>query len=100
MTRMEIGRTASAARRALSSVTSSTVPWISTRSTFWLRSSMTPSRIAWTSASLFLLPVIKFRCLGTGVAVILVAGYGILDGILKSLRLVASQMRLPDMAND
>lgn len=57
--------TASAARRALSLVTSSTVPWISTRSTFWFRSSMTPSRMAWTSASLFLLPVMKLRCLGT-----------------------------------
>jgi hypothetical protein len=57
--------TASAALFALSFVTSSTVPWISTRSTFWFRSSMTPSRIAWTSASLFLLPVMKFSCFGT-----------------------------------
>ena len=57
--------TASAALRALSLVTSSTVPWISTRSTFWFRSSMTPSRMAWTSASLFLLPVMKLRWAGT-----------------------------------
>lgn len=41
-------RTASAARRHLSVVTSSTVPWISTRSMFWFLSSMTPSRMAWT----------------------------------------------------
>jgi hypothetical protein len=65
-------RTASAARRALSEVTCSTVPWISTRSMFSLRSSMTPARMAWTSASLFLLPVMKLRCAGTeGVAILM-----------------------------
>ncbi len=62
----ELSLTASAALRALSLVTSSTVPWISTMSTFWLRSSMTPERMAWTSASLFLLPVMKFRWVGRG----------------------------------
>lgn len=71
--------TASAARRALSLVTSSTVPWISTRSTFWFRSSMTPERMAWTSASLFLLPVMKLRCLGTDVEAIL-NGFGSVNG--------------------
>lgn len=34
---------------------------------------MTPWRMAWTSASLFLLPVIKLRCLGTGGVEVMVA---------------------------
>lgn len=61
--------TVSAARRALSKVTSSTVPWISTRSTLEFCSSMTPSSMAWTSASLFLLPVMKFRCCGAAIII-------------------------------
>lgn len=51
--------TASAARRHFSLAISSMVPWISGTSTAWLSSSMTLPRIERTSASLFLLPVMK-----------------------------------------
>jgi hypothetical protein len=55
--------TSSAARRHLSSVTSSSVPWISTRSSAWLATSIAGSSISLTSFSLFRLPVMKLTAL-------------------------------------
>ena len=52
-------RTSSAAFRHFASVTSSTDPWISSRSSGWLRTSMAGSRMARTSRSLFAFPVMK-----------------------------------------
>lgn len=51
--------TSSAARRHLSSVTSSRVPCTSIRSNAWLSTWMAGSKIAFTSASLLALPVMK-----------------------------------------
>ena len=58
--------TASAARRLFSLAISSEVPCISGTSTARLSSSMLFPIIAFTSASLFLFPVMKFSFLGTG----------------------------------
>lgn len=57
--------TISAALRHLSFEISSIVPWISTRSRDWFFNGTMPSRMDWTSDSLFLLPVIKCSSLMT-----------------------------------
>lgn len=59
--------TSSAARRHLSAETSSMVPWISTRSSACVRSSIVSPRMALASLSLLALPVMKFRWVGGGI---------------------------------
>jgi hypothetical protein len=63
-------RTASAALRHLSAEISSMVPWISTKSSDWLCRSTVSPRIAFTSESLFLFPVMKLSCLGAMLALV------------------------------
>lgn len=62
-------QTASAARRHLSAEISSIVPWISTKFNAWLCRSTVLPRMAFTTESLFLFPVIKLSCLGAMVLI-------------------------------